>query len=358
MTDLFAPLTFARGHAMPNRFALAPLTNTQSGVDGVLSEDEFHWLTLRAKGGFGLVMTCAAHVQRIGQGFPGQLGAWDDSHLPGLTRLASAIKAEGALAWIQLHHAGMRSPAELIGTEPVCPSANAEFHARAMSGDEVEALIEDFITAAERADKAGFDGIELHGAHGYVIAQFLSPEVNLRDDRWGGTPDNRARMLRDILAGIRKRCRPDLQLGVRLSPERFGLRLPEILDLAGSLMTDGALDMLDMSLWDWRKEPQDPAFQGKTLLSLFAELPRGKTRVGGAGKIGSAADVRTVLEQGLDFALLGRAAILHHDLPRLVQADPDFRPTALPVSPAYLAQEGLAPVFVDYMRAWKGFVSG
>ena len=108
---LFQPLSFAHGPAMRNRFALAPLTNLQSHPDGRLSEDEFRWLTLRAKGGFGMTMTCAAHVQRQGQGFPGQLGCWSDAHLPGLTRLAAGIKAAGSVAHVQLHHAGMRTPA-------------------------------------------------------------------------------------------------------------------------------------------------------------------------------------------------------------------------------------------------------
>ncbi|MBV9330632.1 MAG: NADH:flavin oxidoreductase, partial [Alphaproteobacteria bacterium] len=133
MTDPFQPLSFARGPAMKNRFMLAPLTNLQSHVDGTLSEDEFRWLTLRAKGGFGLTMTCAAHVQRIGQGFPGQLGIFSDEHIPGLARLASTIRSEGSIAVAQLHHAGMRSPAELIGQQPVCPSDNQETKARALS---------------------------------------------------------------------------------------------------------------------------------------------------------------------------------------------------------------------------------
>src|SRR5512138_2565032 len=95
---LFAPLSFTRGPGMKNRFMLAPLTNLQSHADGRLSDDEFRWLELRARGGFGLTMTCASHVQRQGQGFPGQLSVFADLHLEGLTRLAAAIKAAGSLA--------------------------------------------------------------------------------------------------------------------------------------------------------------------------------------------------------------------------------------------------------------------
>ena len=110
MTDLFEPLSFARGPGMRNRFMLAPLTNSQSHADGVLSDVEARWLTMRAEGGFGLTMTCAAHVQAVGQGFPGQLGVFCDEHVAGLTGLAESIRQHGSLGAVQLHHAGMRSP--------------------------------------------------------------------------------------------------------------------------------------------------------------------------------------------------------------------------------------------------------
>jgi 2,4-dienoyl-CoA reductase-like NADH-dependent reductase (Old Yellow Enzyme family) len=357
MTDLFTPLNFDRGPAWKNRFMLAPLTNCQSHADGSLSDEEFRWLTMRATGGFGLVMTCAAHVQAQGQGFPGQLGIYSDALLPGLTRLAAKIRSEGAVSSVQLHHAGLRSPAELIGRAPVGPSDDAETGARALGTDEVEQLVEDFIAAAVRAERAGFDGVEIHGAHGYIVCAFLSPETNRREDRYGGSPQKRARVLEDIIAGVRARCRPDFQLGLRLSPERFGLVTAEIRDLAGELMTAGKLDYLDMSLWDVFKAPVDPAFKDRPLIDWFADLPRGTTRLGVAGKIMSADDARRVLASGVDFAVVGRGAVLHHDFPKLIAADPDFEPIARPVSRDHLLNEGLSPVFVEYMDQWKGFVA-
>lgn len=356
--NLFEPMSFAHGPAMKNRMMLAPLTNLQSHPDGRLSDDEFKWLTMRAKGGFGLTMTCAAHVQRTGQGFPGQLGIWSDDHLAGLSRLAAAIKAEGSLSSAQLHHAGMRSPKDLIGTDPVCPSDDAETGSRALTGAEVEALVEDFIVAAQRADKAGFDGVEVHGAHGYVLCQFLSPTINRRTDRWGGSLENRARIVREILAGIRSRCRRDFQVGLRLSPERFGLELAEIRQLAGELMAEGALDYLDMSLWDVAKEPEEEAFKGRSLMSWFTDIPRGTTRLAVAGKIKSAAAARACLEAGADFVLIGRGAILHHDFPERVRADADFEAVATPVTRDYLREEGLGEAFLGYMATWPGFVEG
>jgi 2,4-dienoyl-CoA reductase-like NADH-dependent reductase (Old Yellow Enzyme family) len=357
MTDLFAPLTFTRGPALKNRFMLAPLTNLQSHADGRLSDDEFRWLTLRAQGGFGLTMTCASHVQAIGQGFPGQLGIYSDEHVEGLARLASAIKAAGSRAFVQLHHAGMRAPPGLIGTQPVCPSADAETGARELTVTEIEQLTEDFIVAAQRAERAGFDGVELHGAHGYLLAQFLSGETNRRTDLYGGSLDDRGRIVQDILWGIRARCRENFTVGIRLSPERFGIKLAEAREFAQALMHQGQVDFIDMSLWDAFKVPNEAEFKDRPLIDWFTDLERGAVRLGVAGKIMDAATARRCLEHGADFVILGRAAILHHDFPLRVQADPDFAATSLPVTRDHLRAEGLGPAFVDYMATWKGFVA-
>lgn len=357
MTSLFDEVTFGHGPAMKNRFMLAPLTNQQSHADGTLSDDEFGWLTMRATGGFGLVMTCAAHVQAVGQGFAGQLGVFSDDHLPGLTRLATALKAEGSVAVVQLHHAGRRSPKDLIGTDPVCPFEDPAAGARALTTGEVERLVEDFIAAAERCDRAGFDGVELHGAHDYIICEFLNPEANLRDDRYGGPLENRSRMLFEILEGIRRRCRPDFNVSVRLSPERFDMRTAEIVALYGDLATSGLVDFIDMSLWDVFKTCADPDFADRRLVDVFAGIERGSTRLGVAGKLYSAQDCRRAVEAGVDFAVIGRGAILHHDFPRLCERDPDFSVRPLPVSRETLRGEGLSDTFIGYMGNWKGFVA-
>lgn len=357
MTDLFEPMTFVHGPALKNRFALAPLTNTQSYDDGRLSDDEYRWLTMRAIGGFGLTMTCAAHVQAAGQGFPRQLGIFSDDHLEGLTRLAAGINEHDSLSVIQLHHAGMRSPEEIIGEKPHCPSDDEETGARALTTAEVEQLAEDFIQAAVRAQKAGFQGVEVHGAHGYILCQFLSAETNRRDDHYGGSLENRSRLIFDIVDGIRARCGPDFNVGVRLSPERFGLQLAEIRQVAQRFMTEGKVDYVDMSLWDSFKEPEEEEFKGRSLASYFTELDRGDVRLGTAGKIRNPADAQSCMDEGFDFVLLGRAAIIHHDFPNQMKAAPDFEPMRNPVTADHLRAEGLGEAFVDYMRAWKGFVA-
>jgi 2,4-dienoyl-CoA reductase-like NADH-dependent reductase (Old Yellow Enzyme family) len=355
---LATPLTFARGPVMSNRFMLAPITNLQSHVDGTLGEDEYRWLTMRAAGGFGLTMTCASHVERRGQGFPGQLGSFSDAHVPGLERLAAGIHAAGSLAAVQLHHAGMRAPSELIHGQPVGPFDDAATGTRGMTTAEVEQLIEHFIEGALRAERAGFDGVELHGAHGYVIGQFLD-SANNRSDDYGGSFDNRCRLLLAIVDGIRARTRAGFLLGVRLSPERFGIRLEEACALAEQLMTSGQIDWLDMSLWDVFKLPEEAPDSGRPLISWFADLKRGETRLGVAGKILDAPTAQACLDHGADFVLLGMAAILHHDFPRRALADPGFRSAQRPVTHAHLEAEGVGPAFMGYLETrWTDFVAG
>jgi 2,4-dienoyl-CoA reductase-like NADH-dependent reductase (Old Yellow Enzyme family) len=355
-TSLFEPLTFRRGPAMPNRFMLAPLTNLQSHPDGTLSDEEFRWLTMRATGGFGATMTCAAHVQARGQGFPGQLGVFGDQHIAGLSRLAAAITAAGSVSLLQLHHAGIRSPRDLIGETPVGPSDDEATGARALTTDEVRGLIDDFVCAAVRAQRAGFAGVELHGAHGYIVCAFLSPELNRRTDQFGGDAAGRSLVLFDTLRKIREACGQEFIVGVRLSPERFGVVLPEIISVAQQLLTDERVDFVDMSLWDCFKKPEDPNFGDRLLIEYFTGLQRNGTRLGVAGKLYSAADVTRVLQLGADFVLPGRAAILHHDFPRQVHNDPNFVAAQLPVSATYLRSQGLSDSFLNYMRTWKGFV--
>lgn len=357
MSHLFDPLSFTRGPTMKNRFMLAPLTNTQSHPDGVLSDEEFKWLTMRAEGGFGLTMTCAAHVQARGQGFPGQLGIFSDKHIEGLTRLAAEIKKHDSVAVCQLHHAGMRSPAELIGETPVCPSDNEETGARALSAEEVEQLVADFVAAAVRAEQAGFDGVEIHGAHSYILCEFLSAVVNRRTDQYGGSIENRSRIFFEIIDGIRQQCRPDFMLGVRLSPERFDLKLAEIVVVAQRLIDSGQIDFLDMSLWDVFKQPLEEEMQGHSLLSYFTALDRKDVRLGIAGKIRTPAEAEQALASGVDWIMLGRTAILHHDFPNQYQQNPDFTPLQIPVSRQHLINEGLSENFLTYMSSWKGFVA-
>lgn len=355
-TALFAPLRLPRGPQIRNRFVLAPLTNTQSFEDGTLSDDEYRWLTMRAEGGFGLVTTCASHVTAAGKAFAGQLGCFNDRHLPGLERLAAGLQAQGAVSSLQLQHGGIRSLPG--GSDLAGPSAHAETGARALTEAEIEAIIEDFAAAARRADQAGFDGVQIHAGHGYLIAQLLSPELNRRNDRWGGSLENRARFLFEILNRIRDTCRADFQIGIRISTERFGLILPEMIDLAAQLFADRQMDYLDLSLWDITKEPEDKAYKGRTLMSYFTGLNRGTCALGVAGGIMTGARAEWALAEGADYVAIGKAGILAHDLPHRIRNDARYASHPLPVSVKDLKKEGLGGAFIDYLRGQRGFVDG
>ena len=357
MDHLFTPITFPCGQVMKNRFMLAPLTNTQSHENGTLSDDEYHWLTMRARGGFGLTMTCASHVQAKGKGFSGQLGIFSNVHIQGHTRLTKAIRDSGSLAVVQLHHAGIRSPKELIGEDPVGPSEHANSGSRSLSIEEVQALRNDFIAAAIRAQKSGYNGVEIHGAHGYIICQFLSSAYNFRQDDYGGSLENRSRLLFEIIDGVRASCGREFLLGVRLSPERFGMHMQEIITLIGLLIKDGKIDFLDLSLWDVFKEPEEEAFKGKSLLDHFAAIDYGNIQWTVAGQIRSASSARTVIDAGADFVTIGTAAIIHHDFPKKVRMDSSFTSVSLPVTTPYLKGEGVGDNFVEYLRKRPGFVT-
>jgi 2,4-dienoyl-CoA reductase-like NADH-dependent reductase (Old Yellow Enzyme family) len=357
VTSLADPIPLLHGPALANRLTLAPLTNVQSHPDGTLSDDEYEWLVARGRGGFGLTMTCAAFVTRAGQAWSGQLGVSGDEHLPGLRRLAEGLRATGTRSAVQLHHGGRRADPAVSGAPTQCPWDEPERGTVALTTAEVERVVEDFVAAAVRAERAGFDGVELHGAHGYLLGQFLDARHNLREDRYGGSLENRARILLDTLAEVRSATGPDFQLGLRLTPEGNGISLPEGREIARRVLASGTLDYLDMSLWDVFMQPRGEGHAG-LLIEHFTDLPRHGAALSVTGRVLSAEDARWCLAQGADLVTVGTGAILHHDFAARALADPDFEVRARPVSRADLREEHVGPAFVDYLAAgWKDLVA-
>lgn len=354
--NLNTPVTFASGKTMKNRFMLSPLTNLQSHEDGTLSDIEFNWLTKRAEGQFGLVMTCATSIQHVGKCWSGQLGIHEDKHIEGHQRLVQKIKEFGSLAVTQLHHGGMRSDETLTGKQPVAPSDVERKNARGLTLAEVEELRDDFIEAAVRAQKAGYDGVEVHGAHGYMLTQFISKEINQRSDQYGGSLENRSRILFEIVEGIRQKCGEEFLVGVRLSPERFGMEPQEIKTISQQLIDSGQVDFLDLSLWDVFKSSE---IDDRSLMDYFVqELDSKNVKLTVAGKVRDGQSVHKVMEAGIDFVTVGTAAILHHDFPVKVLENSDFQPVKTPVSIAYLQNEGLGEPLINYLRdRWPDFVA-
>ena len=158
------------------------------------------------------------------------------------------------------------------------------------------------------------------------------------------------------MEGIRAETQSEFQLGLRLSPERFGLRLAEILELAQEVMQSGLIDWLDMSLWDVFKTPEEEAFAQKPLMKWFTELDRGYCKLGVAGNILDRAAAERALSLGADYVDIGKAAILTHDFPRKILETPEYNLPERPVSEMFLKDQGLGPAFINYMRSFGGFV--
>ncbi len=337
------------------------MTNLQSHDDGTLSDEELHWLELRAQGGFGVIETCAAHVALDGQGWPGELGIFDDRLLPGLERLAGMISGHRELGLVQLYHGGLRAPSELTGVRPWSASewtdGTPDFEVPRAAGEaDIRRVIGQFRDAAVRAQKAGFGGVELHGAHGYLLSQFLSATMNPRTDGWGGDLPGRARLVRETLRAVRDAVPRELVVGVRLSPEDFGnargLDLDETIQVARWLAEDGA-DFIHLSLWHSARNTKKRPDQHP--LPLFRQaLPEAVVLVA-AGSVWTRAEAEAVLDKGADAIAVGRAAIANPDWAARV-VDTSWEPRRPPFTLGELAERGLSPVFARYMTTWKGFV--
>jgi 2,4-dienoyl-CoA reductase-like NADH-dependent reductase (Old Yellow Enzyme family) len=360
---LFDPIDFRCGAVAPNRVFLAAMTNGQSLPDGRLGDDELRWLARRADGGFGVITTCAAHVAQDGKGWAGELGVHDDAMLPGLARLAERVQAGGALGLVQIFHGGVRAPSEVSGSRPWSAT---EFHEdtpgfevpRAATEDDLVRVIDQFAAAARRARQAGWGGVEIHGAHGYLLTQFLSRTMNTRTDAWGGPSlEHRARLLREVTRAVRAAAPAPFVAGVRLSPEDWGnargLDLDETVQVARWLADDG-VDFVHLSLW--RASEPSKKHPTRHAIELVREaLPR-DVKIVVAGGIWTRAEADALLARGADAIAIARAAIANPDWPKQA-IDPAWEPKRPPLTPDELAERALSPRFVEYMRRWKNFVS-
>ena len=338
------------------------MTNQQSLPDGRLGDDELAWLAHRADGGFGLVSTCAAYVALDGKAWDGQLGIDRDDQLPGLARLATRLRTGGAAAIVQLFHGGVRATSRLTGESVWSASTWTEVAAafevpRTANVADIDRVIERFAASAERAQRAGFDGVELHAAHGYLLSQFLSTTMNPRGDGWGGDLPGRARLVREVLRACRARTGHGFTIGVRISLEDYGhargLDLDDNLEVVRWLAEDGA-DFIHVSLWDaaamTAKRPTEHAIP-----LVDAAVPP-NVAVFAAGSIWTLADAQRVIERGADVVALGRAGILNPDWPRGIAAA-GWEPVRPPITRAELHARAVSPAFAQYLSRWKNFVA-
>ncbi len=354
MSALDQPLSLPCGLTLPDRIAMAPLTNTQSHGDGTLGDAELAWLLRRARGGFRWVSTCAAFVSTEGHAWDGQLGIAHDGHLPGLTRLATALRQAGAHAVVQLHHGGVQAK---LAPDPI--STGGPAGARAATAADLARITEDFVAAARRAEGAGFAGVELHGANGYLFTQFLSPADNPRADDFGGPLEGRARYLRQTMQAVRAAVAPTLAVGVRLSPvdsyARRGLVLSDGVQVAQWLAEDGA-DFVHLSLRDAAAAPPFEPEAGAIATAMRDALPE-RVALFAAGGIWTRDDAYRAMDAGVDVVVLGRASIGNPGWPR-ASAQAGWSPSRPPWTEDHLREVEMGEAMIDYIRPFPGMVVG
>ncbi len=320
---LFTPLTL-RGVTLRNRIVLSPMCQ-YSAQEGQASDWHLVHLGARAAGGAGLVFTEACAVSPQGRISPADLGIWDDSHIPALARLTAFIRAQGAVAGIQLAHAGRKASTQVPwrggrpltpaegGWEPVGPTAVPFDQGypvpRVASAAELEGIVEAFAAAAARACEAGFQVVEIHAAHGYLVHSFLSPLTNRRSDAWGDGFNGRLRLLAQIVQEVRGRWPAELPLFVRVSASDWvegGWSADDTVALARSLAPLG-VDLVDCSSGGLLPGVTIPAAPGYQV--PFAERVRREAQVaaGAVGLITEPVQAEAIVSEGrADLVFLGR----------------------------------------------------
>jgi 2,4-dienoyl-CoA reductase-like NADH-dependent reductase (Old Yellow Enzyme family) len=322
---LFTPLT-VRGTTIRNRIAVSPMC-MYSSVDGFANDWHFVHLGSRAVGGAGLVFTEATAVTAEGRISPQDLGIWSDEHVPGLARIVEFVHGHGAAAGSQLAHAGRKASTappwdgggpvaeDLGGWRPVAPSAipfaDGYPIPHELAVEEIQGVIAAFAAAAGRAIEAGFDWIELHAAHGYLLHQFLSPLSNQREDEYGGAFENRVRIVLETVAAVREVWREERPLAVRVSGTDWavgGWTLDDTVRLA-ALLADAGVDLVDCSSGGTLPRVAIPVGPGYQV--PFAEAVRRQGLLSGAvGLITSPEQAEELIRNGrADLVLLARAML-------------------------------------------------
>jgi 2,4-dienoyl-CoA reductase-like NADH-dependent reductase (Old Yellow Enzyme family) len=252
MSILFTPVRIG-SLEVPNRFVRSATHDYMADDEGFVTGRQVELYRRLAEGEVGLIISGHAYVQPSGKASPKQMAVFDDRFVEGLGRIAAAVHAYPSKVVLQIAHAGRQTKTKLCGCVPVSPSPVSDPESKVMprelSAEEIRALIADFVAAAVRAKRAGFDGVQLHAAHGYLISSFLSPHTNRRTDEWGGTVENRARVLLEVLRGVKSACGRDFPVLVKLNSTDFlegGLTVDDAVRVARLLDGDG-IDGIEVS---------------------------------------------------------------------------------------------------------------
>ena len=321
----FSPYTFNNGVELKNRIIMAPMTNFSSNPDGTVSEEELAYYARRSKD-VSMVITACTYVTPNGKGFHNEFAGDRDEMIPSLSQLAKTIQSQGAKAILQIFHGGRTCPPELVphGDIVSASAVPAEVAGaktpRALTETEVEEIVDAFGQTARRAIEAGYDGVEIHGANGYLIQQFFSPHSNQREDRFGGSVEKRMTfplaIVDKIKSVVKEHADDSFIVGYRFSPEEAetpGITMADTIKLVDTL-AEKDLDYLHVSLQHFlSKARRGVEDVNKTRIDYLLETIDNRVPLIGVGSIYSAEDARKAFETGVPLLALGRELIIDPD---------------------------------------------
>lgn len=338
---LFEPFTLRSGVPLKNRLIMAPMTNFSSNPDGAVSDAEINYYARRSNG-VGMVITACTYTSPNGKGFHGEFAGDSDDMIPSLQRLATSIKEQGAKAVLQIFHGGRMCPPELVPNGGIVSASAipAEQEGaktpRALTDQEIRDIIRDFGETTRRAIEAGYDGVEIHGANGYLIQQFFSPHSNRREDDWGGDVINRMRFPLAIVEEVKKvasrHAKQPFLIGYRFSPEEPetpGITMADTFQLIDALAGQN-LDYLHVSLMDfWSAPRRGVENTTKSRIELIQERVGNRVPVMGVGSLHTPDDVLKAMQTGIPLIALGRELIMEPDWVKKVEQgqEADIRTT-------------------------------
>ena len=308
-----------------NRIVLPPMLMGYGSTDGYVTERMLNYFEERAKGGAGLVIVEAVGIRFEGKVFPYFVNCYDESHVAGMAELAARIKKHGARAAIQIGDGGRNTRPELTGQQPIAPSAIATYkrdQPREMTTEDVEDMVNKFVKGIELLHKAGFDGVEIHAAHVYLLNQFLSPITNIRTDKYGGSLENRARILVEILQQSKKRVGEDFPIWVRINAEEPGEEGGIDFDMCKEyalLLEKAGYDAISLSSGGNHYETTMGSmyFDAGYLLPFAEQLKQIlKIPVIAVGRINAQIGEEAVASNKADFVAIGRGLMVDPELPK------------------------------------------
>jgi 2,4-dienoyl-CoA reductase-like NADH-dependent reductase (Old Yellow Enzyme family) len=328
MNQKYSPLLeayhFKNGITLKNRLVMAPMTNFSSNPDGTVSDAEVKYYARRSHG-VSMVITACTYVTPNGKGFHGEFAGDSDEMIPSLTKLASAIKGKGAKAILQIFHGGRECPSELVpngdvvsASAVISEQANRK-EPRSLTEEEIQGIIKAFGETTRRAIQAGYDGVEIHGANGYLIQQFFSPHSNRREDKWGGSLEQRLtfplEVIDEVKRVVKEHSKQAFIVGYRFSQEEQetpGITMADTLRLVEALV-EKDLDYLHVSLQDFWSRPRRGVEDQRPRIEILLDKIDGRVPLLGVGSILSADDALKAFGTGVPLLALGREIIIDPD---------------------------------------------